>query len=278
MSQASADTMLCPRYAENKGYQVLIDSAMQMGARGLSPLRYSRLIALLGPELSAHEGLIDRICAMQHADGGWGDTEETIWCTKLLAQCASICDNEVAKGLGWLRLMQHKDGGWGLSSRDTSRIPTTGLLLTILPTLSNERAIAWTADTWRSDLASEVKLTYKGGFTLMALAAHKMTLTTEDLINETISYLAAEQNDDGGFGPWKNHPIGSDSWSTGITLVGLTSWPEKADRKVIERAVDWLCANQLESGLWPYHFIDEGSAYAYWGLTRAVDYLEKHGT
>ncbi|HHY95716.1 MAG TPA: terpene cyclase/mutase family protein [Firmicutes bacterium] len=170
--------------------------------------------------------------------------------------------------------MQHSDGGWGLSGRDDSRIPTTSLAVTLLPSLANQAAMRWLIQEWERDLRSKVKLTYKGGFLLMALAAHRDLLPAPQLVEQTIEYLAAEQNLDGGFGPWRGHPIGSDPWSTGITLVGLTSWPEAVDARLIQRAVSWLCDTQLESGLWAYHFIDEGSAYAYWGLSRAVEYLE----
>jgi hypothetical protein len=74
--------------------------------------------------------------------------------------------------------------------------------------------------------------------------------------------------------PAENHPIGSDPWSTAICLVGLCSYPKLVSRQVIQRAVGWLCRTQLPSGLWPCHFIDEGSAYAYWGLREAIRVLE----
>ena len=90
-----------------------------------------------------------------------------------------------------------------------------------------------------------------------------------------IAELAPFQNDDGGFGPWKNHPVGSDPWSTGIVLLGLLSYPGLVKKEVIERAVSWLDENQLPNGLWAYHYIEEGSAYAYWGLVEALKYLAR---
>lgn len=235
--------------------------------------RTGRLAFITGKK--GNEIIIADLEQTQLSDGGWSDVEETIWCISALEKYESenLCTKRAKE---WLIKQQHIDGGWGLSERDASRIPTTGLLLYLLPELANDKALNWISNEWRKDLAADVKLTYKGGFTLMALAKHRGRFQDNELVNNTFDYLKNEQNDDGGFGPWKNHPIGSDPWSTGITLVGLTSWPEYADKEVIERAVQWLCDTQLESGLWAYHFIDEGSAYAYWGLKEAAKYLENH--
>lgn len=256
---------------------VLRECARQLFLRKVDVKRPARIYSLIndGDITAAEREIISLVLDAQLNDGGWSDVEETIWCSELLARSGPMYKVHESRAITWLRAMQHADGGWGLSDRDASRIPTTGLALTLLPGLANERAIRWLTMEWQKDLDSEVKLTYKGGFALMALARCRDPIRDEDLVDGTLAYLQAEQNDDGGFGPWRNHPIGSDPWSTGITLAGLTSWPDKVDRRVIERAVEWLCATQLDSGLWPYHFIDEGSAYAYWGLTRAVEYLEK---
>jgi hypothetical protein len=124
---------------------------------------------------------------------------------------------------------------------------------------------------WNADLAADVRLTYKGGFYLLGQPSES---SPTSLVLRTFDYLHSQPNDDGGFGPWRGHPIGSDPWSTGVCLAGLCRFPELADRGVIERAVKWLIDTQLESGYWAYHFIDEGTAYAYWGLTEAAKLLE----
>ena len=113
------------------------------------------------------------------------------------------------------------------------------------------------------------KLTYKGGFYLLACEAHRTT-SAEALAIDTCIYLSCEQNDDGGFGPWKNHPIGSDPWSTGIVLWGLSKWINRVDPTVIERALHWLEVTQLPSGYWPYHYLDEGTSYALIGAVSAM--------
>ena len=113
-------------------------------------------------------------------------------------------------------------------------------------------------------------MAYKGGFFLLAQPPGCPT----SLALRTLDYLHHEANPDGGFGPWKGHPIGSDPWSTGICLVGLCRFPDYADKGVIQGAVEWLLRTQLPSGYWPYHFLDEGTAYAYWGLSEAAKVLE----
>ena len=117
-----------------------------------------------------------------------------------------------------------------------------------------------------------------GGFFLLGLSASNVTIDDCPLIKDTYSFLHDEQNEDGGFGPWKDHPIGSDPWSTGIVLLGLLSYPGLVKREIIERSINWLAENQLPNGLWPYHYIEEGSAYAYWGLVEALKFLSRESS
>ena len=144
----------------------------------------------------------------------------------------------------------------------------------MLPHLSDQKAVDWIKNEWRNDFNSNTRLTYKGAFFLLGLHTSGVFIDSCPLIKETYSYLTSEQNDDGGFGPWKDHPIGSEPWSTGIVLLGLLTYTELTNREVIEKAVNWLVENQLPNGLWPYHYIEEGSAWAFWGLVEALKYLE----
>lgn len=216
----------------------------------------------------------ENIRKSQHDDGGWTNVPETMLFSALCRSMTTLQDCYVA-GLSWLRYVRKPNGGWGMSERDISRIPVTGFLLHLLPELSDKKAVNWLKNEWRKDFGGDTKLTYKGACFLLGLHASGVTASDCPLIKETYSFLAAEQNEDGGFGPWKDHPIGSDPWSTGIVLLGLLSYDDLIDRKVIERAVDWLAETQLPNGLWPYHYIDEGSAYAYWGLVEALKYLSR---
>ena len=215
------------------------------------------------------------ICNTQQEDGGWADVEESIWSLVFLKHLNHDNFESINRGNKWLNNQRNKNGGWGRTNRGISRIPVTGLLLHLLPEFSDQKAVNWLKNEWGKDLQSDTKLTYKGGFFLLGLSASGVTINDCSLIKETYSYLFDEQNEDGGFGPWKDHPIGSDPWSTGIVLLGLLSYPKMVKRDVIEKAVNWLAGNQLPNGLWPYHYIEEGSAYAYWGLVEALKYLSK---
>ena len=162
---------------------------------------------------------------------------------------------------------------WGNSERDIVRIPVTALLLRIL-SRNIEKKDDWNVieRIWKQDLNSDVCLSYKGAFYLLGEA--KNPNRNIETIKKTFSFIKVSQNQDGGFGPWKGHPIGSDPWSTGICLAGLCSLPEFTNESVIIKAAEWLISNQLPSGYWPYHFIDEGSTYAYWGLYEALNYFK----
>ncbi|MBW1707576.1 MAG: terpene cyclase/mutase family protein [Deltaproteobacteria bacterium] len=221
------------------------------------------------------EKAIKHIIDKQHSDGGWMDVEEATLAVKLISMWGNYDPHILDKGYKWILSQRNNDGGWGKTNRDISRIPVTGLLLHLLPGLSDSKAISWLTDKWRKDLKNDTKLTYKGGFFLLGLSASGVSVNDCPLIEGTYTYLFEEQNEDGGFAPWKDHPIGSDPWSTGIVLLGLLSYPNLLKREGIEKTVDWLAENQLPNGLWAYHYIEEGSAYAYWGLVEALKYLAK---
>lgn len=213
----------------------------------------------------------------QHDDGGWIDVEETLLAIKSLSILNGSYQIQIERGKEWLLSQHNSDGGWGKTNRDISRIPITGLLLHLLPELSDQKAVNWFKNEWKKDFSGDTRLTYKGAFFLLGLRASGVSANDCPLISETYSFLEGEQNDDGGFGPWRGHPIGSDPWSTGIVLLGLLAYSELTKRKIIENAVNWLAENQLPNGLWPYHYIEEGSAYAYWGLIEALKYLKREG-
>ena len=224
------------------------------------------------------EKAIKYIIDRQHSDGGWIDVEEAILAVKLISICGDYDPPIWDKGFKWILSQRNSDGGWGKTNRDISRIPVTGLLLHLLPELSDEKAVNWLKNEWRKDFEDATRLTYKGAFFLLGLSDSGVSIDDCSLIKETYSYLFDEQNEDGGFGPWKGHPIGSDPWSTGIVLLGLLSYPGLVKREVIERAVNWLAENQLPNGLWAYHYIEEGSAYAYWGLVEALKFLSRESS
>ncbi len=210
----------------------------------------------------------------QKVDGGWCDINDTALISFLIKDIPNLKPN-YNRALKWLKAQKIKDAGWGRTQRDIPRIPVTGLLLTLLPELADDASLSWLEMEWTKELHSETTLTYKGAFTLMAFASTGFTPQNPSLIADTIEYLVSEQNEDGGFAPWKGHPIGSEPWSTGVDLIGLLSFPELIKPEIIEKTLDWLAKNQLPNGLWPCHYIEEGSSYCYWGAVEALKYLKR---
>lgn len=230
------------------------------------------LFAMLGSGADAGNGLIKKtieyVSSLQRSDGGWSDAEETAWSIgafRLLNGAAP----QICTALDWLSRARNPSGGWGRHSRDQSRIPITSLIHALVPEVIRSEDLDWLIEQWSTDFAGPVRLTYKGGFFLLA-AKEGMA---DELVTRTLGYLAEAQNDDGGFAPWKNHPMGSDPWSTGVVLWGLSNWTRVADKALIQKGLSWLEQNQLPSGYWPYHYLDDGSSLALIGAVAAIKAL-----
>lgn len=236
--------------------------------------RSLHLIYLSGVSLTGRiiDEAINKAISEQQTDGGWADVEQTIWCAALLKHCPKYSAS-VDRALDWLRAEQLSDGSWGYSRRDKGRIPITGLLLYLLPELSSSKSLKWLANQWTIDLQSEPVLTYKGAHGLMAFSRN--SYKSEAFIQRTVLWLQNEQNEDGGWGPWKNQPIGSTAEYTGIALNGLLSYPAIVRKETVERAIDWLLENQLPSGLWPAHYIEEGSSWALFALVMGYGFIKR---
>lgn len=244
----------------------LTKSADGLMSRTVEAARIARIVAIAQ---TSRDTAVTAVAQLQRPDGGWTDNEDTVWCSSLLSQIPERY-RELRLALNWLASQRSESGGWGRNPRESARIPLTAIALRFLgPAIETEADRACLESMWVSDLNADLRLSYKGGFFLLA----QQPASCSDLVLRTIQYLSREANPDGGFGPWRGHPIGSDPWSTGICLVGLCRFPELVERDVIERAVEWLLRTQLPSGYWPYHFLDEGTAYAYWGLSEAAKVL-----
>jgi len=212
-----------------------------------------------------------KLTQLQHRDGGWSDSEETAWATAAIRLFRGQDDFTVQAAIQWLRGIRRPSGGWGRHPRDQARIPTTALVSALVPEVVRLEDTAWLAGEWQQDFDSPVRLSYKAGFYLLATTQGQ----EDQLVAETISHLARDQNDDGGFAPWRGHPIGSDPWSTGVVLWGLSRWSDLVDHKVFEKALDWLRASQLPSGYWAYHYLDDGTSLALIGAVAALKALAK---
>jgi len=208
----------------------------------------------------------------QQPDGGWSDVEESLWCLGYLTEFDERYESEILKGKKWLDSVRLPCGALGKSERDRPRIPITALASVLVPDAVGNSGLKWLEDQWEADLAGSTQLTYKGAFFLIS-QRHDQAPDVPDLIERTIAYLCREQNDDGGFAPWKDHPVGGDPWTTGVVLWGLSKFPQRVLKDVIDRAVKWLQTNQLPNGLWPYHYLDDGSSMALIGLSSVLPIL-----
>ena len=243
-------------------------------SRSLETIRIARAVRALLFSESVRTGVlfqqaIDFFLQKQRPDGGWSDSEETAWAVGCIGLVRDKGDPAVQSAIQWLNEARKPTGGWGRHPRDRARIPTTALVVILEPKVVKPEDINWMIGEWQRDFESPVRLSYKAGFFLLAMAQRQKN----DLVVQTISHLAQDQNDDGGFGPWKGHPIGSDPWSTGVVLWGLSKWIDHVDSVVIEKALDWLRKTQLPSGYWPYHYLDDGTSLALIGAVSAMKAL-----
>ena len=215
---------------------------------------------------SIFQEITKRCLAEQKEDGGWIGVEDTTWCVAFLKNYEEY-SREYKKGLEWLKAQRLENGGWGRTNRDIGRIPITGTLLFLLPELSEADGMSWLEREWARDFNSNPKLTYKGAFTLMAFKSSGGKFHDPQLFNDTLNWLATQQNEDYGWGACRGHPVGSIPFSTGVAITGLLQYPDKIDSNVIANGLTWIEKTQLEDGLWPDHYIEEGSAWALYALT-----------
>jgi hypothetical protein len=218
--------------------------------------------------------IAERCLAEEKLDGGWIGVEDTMWCVSFLKEFGSHRGKRES-GLNWLKKCELKSGGWGKTDRDYGRIPVTGLLVYLLPELSRESNMNWLEKEWKKEFSLNPKLTYKGALTLMAFRKAGYQFVDKNLFEDTLSWLASEQNDDHGWGPGKYHPVGSSPLCTSIALAGLLQYPDKVDWKVIANGLKWIEKNQLENGLWADHYIEEGSAWCLYALTEGYRFLRE---
>jgi len=247
--------------------------------KGIELTRICRVAVLLkesgiNPNTILYHKLAEKCIDMQRDDGGWTDVVNTMWCTSFLNFFGEF-SGSVEKALKWLRGQGHNDGGWGKSIRDPARIPVTGLLLYLLPQLSSNEDLKWLENRWCQEWKVEPTLTYKAALTLVAFQRNNYHPENEELIVNTVNWLSGQQNDDGGWGPWKGHPMGSDPWCTGIAMMGLLRYPDKVPKDLLLKGFNWLKEKQLPNGLWPYHYIEEGSSWALYALVAGYSVLNR---
>ena len=246
--------------------------------KGIDIERIARVGLLLNKSgVSIHNSIFQeiarRLSTQQKSDGGWVGVEDSIWNIAFMKEFEEY-SRKSKIGLNWLRKQQLESGGWGKTSRDIGRIPITGLLLYLLPELSNNESMYWLENDWKKEFCLRPRLTYKGAFSIMAIKTCKHQFAERTLLDKTLDWLASQQNEDCGWGPCKGHPVGSTPFCTGIAIAGLLHYPKKINKKVISNGLEWIQKNQLEDGLWPDHYIEEGSIWSFYALTEGYKLLK----
>jgi squalene cyclase len=210
--------------------------------------------------------VLDKCVREQHEDGGWVSVVDTAWNVKFLTLFDRAKFKEkIEKGLNFIISKRNMDGIWGRHKRDISRIPVTGLILFLLPELSSYDKLLTLEKLWLKEYLS---ITYKAAYILLAFNRVNYKPQDSNIIRQTVDWLVKQQREDGGFAPWKEHVIDSDVFCTSAALLGLLSYRDLVPSKVLKKGYDWLTKNQLASGLWKYHQIEDGSS---WGVYALVE-------
>lgn len=210
--------------------------------------------------------LIEDLVKAQNHDGGFVANTDTIWNAKYLSFFPNG-DEAYTRAIKWL-CDQRTGLGFGRSARDMGRIPVTGVAFFLHPVLCDSNSLLWLEKLWLNEKNS---LTYKAAYTLMAFKENNYIPQRNSLIEETVDWLASQQESDGGFAPWLKHPVGSNIYCTAVSALGLMAYPKKETLAVINNAYKYMATTQLSHGLWPYHELEDGAA---WGL-RAMSKIEE---
>jgi len=270
------------KHAIDKVSTALIATIHDYLDRGL-PLRRIVLVASIlkncGVRIPDSERLAKRLLSEQKSDGGWVDCEDTAWFLYYLYDRKDFEQN-VRKGLAWLADERIGNAGWGFCIRDKACIPITAQILYFLPHFSPvSEAMHWLENQWNNDLHSPINLNYKAAWYLLSFykLQHSTNLSLE-IFNKSVDYLIKEQRDDGSWGPWKNHPAPSGCFITGICMAAIAlSYRSSKDKTIIpalKNGIRWIEGNQLENGLFPTHYIEEGSAWILFGLSKALSVIK----
>lgn len=215
---------------------------------------------------SIPDDIIEKLIESQYDDGGFVAIPDTLWNCKLLEFYPEY-EIQRKSAIKWLNDQSH-DNGFGRGKRDMIRIPVSGIAYYLLPELASDIRLNQLEKLWCSEKKS---LVYKAGYTLMAFYKNDYQPREEGLIEETVNWISSQQEDNGGFAPWKNHPVGTNVYCTSISLLGLLCYAEYVNKEVFEKGYNYIIETQLRNGIWPYHEIEDGAA---WGL-RALTELER---
>ncbi len=263
-----------------RGVCALRNMMFEMERKGLDLVRLTKTSTILlscgVSKSSLPKEVLHRCFAEQQSDGGWVSVVDTIWNMAYLVRCGVPIHSEpVQRGLSFLRNQRNGDGLWGRSKRDRSRIPVSGLMLFFFPELASREDIGRLETLWTAEQNS---LTYKAAYFLLAISQLRPSDLNSELIERTVYWLIANQREDGGFAPWKSHPIASDVFCTSVSILALVRFRHfgPAIDSALAKAASWLVANQLPAGIWRYHEIEHGAAWGVWAIHESLG-IGTHG-
>ena len=147
-------------------------------------------------------------------------------------------------------------------------IGVSGLVYYLIPEMGTSVRLKALEKLWLSEKNS---LTYKAAYTLLAFAKNNYQTITRSLTTDTVNWLIEQQERDGGFAPWKGHPVGSNIYCTSVSCLALLNYKDRVPKSVFDNAYKYIINSQLKNGIWAYHEIEDGAA---WGV-RALAEMEK---
>jgi len=274
LAKASADAVVSSLM---RGAAATLRLLGDLAAKDVEPERMARaaLLLLLAGVRPAEAALKDitRVCLeSQQGDGGWGSVEESAWCAGWLEAVGGY-DAPVEAARAWMRSQCAPARGWGQGVRDIPRLPVTGVVLMLHPGLADPPATSWLVSAWEKDAAGEPVLSYKAAAVCLVLSS-RLHAQRDPAFRRALAsasrHLAGDVNPDGGWGPWRGHPVGSTPLWTSMSLAALASRETAAPGAVLSGAAEWLVSRQLPDGLWPDHFLEEAAAWAVFALARYV--------
>jgi len=235
----------------------------------------SSILKMSSIELDSFNKVSQRIISEQQPDGGWVDCEDTAWNIFFLSFYKNYSAQRL-KAIQWIINEQPSKFGWGFCKRDLPNIPITSQVLLLVPELRSISEFKWLFNEWDKDINSTFNLNYKGAWYLLLMSSQHISNDFESFqIKQTENYLIREQRDNGSWGPWKSHPAPSCPFITGICCLALSrSYQITHNIEIpdcLQKSIHWFNDTQLENGLFPTHYIEEGSAWCYIGWNSATN-------
>ena len=113
----------------------------------------------------------------------------------------------------------------------------------------------------------------------MAFRENNYSPNNGNLIRQTVEWLVSQQENDGGFAPWRSHPAGTEIYCTAVSSIGLLQYAKDFPdvRNALISAYNYMCRTQMKNGIWPYHELEDGGGWGLYAMTLIERWREKDG-